>query len=77
MSLREALRIRESEVTDEAVYRDRRRLLALMAAASAVLDAVAKTCDRARPDAGRDRSRRVTEAACRLRRAALARAAIP
>lgn len=50
--------------------------LALMAAASAVLDAVAKTCDRARPDAGRDRSRRVTEAACRLRRAALARAAI-
>ncbi|KQS84914.1 MULTISPECIES: hypothetical protein [Methylobacterium] len=51
--------------------------LALMAAASAVLDAVAKTCDRARPDAGRDRSRRVTEAACRLRRAALARAAIP
>lgn len=49
--------------------------LALMAAASAVLDAVAKTCDRARPDAGRDRSRRVTEAACRLRRAALA--AIP
>lgn len=42
--------------------------LALMAAASAVLDAVAKTCDR---------SRRVTEAACRLRRAALARAAIP
>ncbi|MGU3385454.1 hypothetical protein ACLBYG_13175 [Methylobacterium sp. D53M] len=51
--------------------------LALMAAASAVLDAVAKTCDRARPDAGRGRSRRVTEAACRLRRAALARAAIP
>ncbi|SEO27388.1 hypothetical protein SAMN02799625_02865 [Methylobacterium sp. UNC300MFChir4.1] len=51
--------------------------LALMAAASAVLDTVAKTCDRARPDAGRDRSRRVTEAACRLRRAALARAAIP
>lgn len=51
--------------------------LALMAAASAVLDAVAKTCDRARPGAGRDRSRRVTEAACRLRRAALARAAIP
>ncbi|MGU3420255.1 hypothetical protein [Methylobacterium sp. D54C] len=51
--------------------------LALMAAASAVLDAVAKTCDRARPDAGRDRSRRVTEAACRLRRAALARTAIP
>ncbi|SFS72844.1 hypothetical protein [Methylobacterium sp. yr668] len=51
--------------------------LALMAAASAVLDAVAKTCDRARPDAGRHRSRRVTEAACRLRRAALARAAIP
>ncbi|MGU3545060.1 hypothetical protein [Methylobacterium sp. A52T] len=51
--------------------------LALMAAASAVLDAVAETCDRARPDAGRDRARRVTEAACRLRRAALARAAIP
>lgn len=51
--------------------------LALMAAASAVLDAVAKICDRARPDAGRDRSRRVMEAACRLRRAALARAAIP
>ena len=50
--------------------------LALMAAASAVLDAVAKTCDRARLDAGRDRSRRVTEAACRLRRAALARAAL-
>lgn len=39
--------------------------LALMAAASALLDA------------GRDRARGVPEAACRLRRAALARAAIP
>ncbi|MDR6990744.1 protein-methionine-sulfoxide reductase catalytic subunit MsrP [Luteimonas sp. 3794] len=36
MSLRDALRIRESEVTDESVYRDRRRLLALMAAAPAL-----------------------------------------
>ena len=36
MSLRDALRIREAEVTDETVYRDRRRLLALMAAAPAL-----------------------------------------
>jgi sulfoxide reductase catalytic subunit YedY len=33
MSLREALRIPSFEITDEAVYRDRRRLLAAMAAA--------------------------------------------
>ncbi|MGU3464183.1 hypothetical protein ACLBXO_04960 [Methylobacterium sp. C33D] len=51
--------------------------LALMAAASAVLDAVAETCDRPRPGAGRDRTRPVSEVACRLRRAALARAATP
>ncbi|WCS26954.1 hypothetical protein LOK46_09110 [Methylobacterium sp. NMS14P] len=50
--------------------------LALMAAASAVLDAVAEACDRARPEAGRNPTRRVSEAACRLRRAALARAAL-
>ena len=36
MSLREALRIRASEITDETVYRERRRLLALMAAAPAI-----------------------------------------
>ena len=51
--------------------------LAVMAAASAVLDAVAEACDRPRPDAGRDRARRVSEAVCRLRRADLARAATP
>ena len=32
MSLRDALRIPSSEITDEAVYRDRRRLLAAFAA---------------------------------------------
>ena len=32
MSLRDALRIASSEITDEAVYRDRRRLLAAFAA---------------------------------------------
>ena len=36
--------------------------LAVMAAASAVLDAVAEACDRPRPDAGRDRARRVSPA---------------
>ena len=36
MSLRDALRIRESEVTDETVHRERRRLLGLMAAAPAL-----------------------------------------
>ena len=36
MSLRDALRIPASEITDEAVYRDRRRLLAAMAAAPAL-----------------------------------------
>jgi len=36
MSLREALRIPASEITDEAVYRDRRRLLAALAAAPAL-----------------------------------------
>lgn len=36
MSLRDALRIRESEVTDEAIYRDRRRLLQAFAAAPAL-----------------------------------------
>jgi methionine sulfoxide reductase catalytic subunit len=36
MSLRDALRIPESEITDEAVYRDRRRLLALLAATPAL-----------------------------------------
>ena len=34
MSLRDALRIPAAEITDEAVYRDRRRLLAAMAASS-------------------------------------------
>ncbi len=36
MSLRDALRIPAAEITDEAVYRDRRRLLAAMAAAPAL-----------------------------------------
>ena len=36
MSLRDALRIPAAEITDEAVYRDRRRLLAVMAAAPAL-----------------------------------------
>ena len=36
MSLRDALRIPGSEITDEAVYRDRRRLLALLAATPAL-----------------------------------------
>ena len=36
MSLRDVLRIRESEVTDETVHRERRRLLGLMAAAPAL-----------------------------------------
>ena len=36
MSLRDALRIRASQITDEAVYRDRRRLLAGMAALPAL-----------------------------------------
>lgn len=51
--------------------------LALMAAASAALDVAAMTCDRLRPDGRRDRMGRVRDAACRLRRAALDRAAIP
>ena len=34
MSLRDALRIPASEITDEAVYRDRRRFLAAAMAAS-------------------------------------------
>ena len=36
MSLRDALRIPASQITDEAVYRDRRRLLAALAAAPAL-----------------------------------------
>ena len=36
MSLRDALRIPASEVTDESVYRDRRRLLQAFAAAPAL-----------------------------------------
>ena len=36
MSLRDALRIPAAEITDEAVYRDRRRLLAAMAAVPAL-----------------------------------------
>ena len=36
MSLRDALRIPAAEITDEAVYRDRRRLLAAIAAAPAL-----------------------------------------
>ncbi|MEE7451053.1 hypothetical protein MRF4_26475 [Methylobacterium radiotolerans] len=51
--------------------------LALMAAASAVLDAAARSCDRVRPDGERHPTRGVSEAACRLRRAALARTSIP
>jgi sulfoxide reductase catalytic subunit YedY len=46
MSLRDALRIPSSQITDEAVYRDRRRLLAGLAAAPAL--AVAG-CSRAEP----------------------------
>jgi hypothetical protein len=46
-------------------------VLAVMAAASAVLDAMGEACDRARPD--RDGAQRVFATACRMRRAALAR----
>lgn len=50
MSLRDALRIRESEVTDEAIYRDRRRLLQAFAAAPALALA---GCAEAEPPAPR------------------------
>ena len=47
MSLRDALRIRAAEITDEAVYADRRRLLAALAASPAL--ALAGCSDAAPP----------------------------
>ena len=46
MSLRDALKIPSAQITDEAVYRDRRRLLAGLAAAPALAMA---GCSRAEP----------------------------
>lgn len=52
MSLRDALRIPSSEITDEAVYRDRRRLLAAMAAAPAISIAGCAEAEPPAPPAG-------------------------